>query len=78
MHCERVTQAGFSGNMVYDTLGRKTEEIWRLMHSDATRSEWQVDPDRDVDREARRVSPLIIIDALAILVHLTFVISSHR
>ncbi|KAF8347611.1 hypothetical protein F5887DRAFT_1157728 [Amanita rubescens] len=51
-HCKMVTQFGGKGDVVYDTLDKKMEEIWRYMHSDATPSKRRVDPNLALDSHA--------------------------
>ena len=49
-HCKTVSQLGGNGDVVYDALNKKTEEIWRRMHSDAIPSAAAADDDQDIKR----------------------------
>ncbi len=51
-HCKRVTQFGGKGDVVYDTLNKKTEELWRRIHSGPIPSERGVDLDSALDSHA--------------------------
>ncbi|KAF8337137.1 hypothetical protein F5887DRAFT_1078396 [Amanita rubescens] len=51
-HCQRVTQFGGKGDVVYETLNKKTEEIWRRIHSDPIPSEKRADLDLALDSHA--------------------------
>ena len=51
-HCKRVTQFGGKGDVVYDNLEKKKEEIWRRMHSDLKPPERMVDIDLGLDPQA--------------------------
>jgi len=43
--CKMVGMLGANGDVLYDTLDKKKEEIWRRMHSNPTTSERRVDLD---------------------------------
>jgi len=51
-HCKRVTQFGGKGDVVYDTLEKKKEEIWRRIHSDLMPAERVVDIELALDSQA--------------------------
>ena len=48
-HCNMVTQLGGNGDVTYDTLHKKKEEIWRgvTVQSDVTLSDVKPDPASD-------------------------------
>ncbi|KAF8344503.1 hypothetical protein F5887DRAFT_262832 [Amanita rubescens] len=51
-HCKRVDQFGGNGNAVYDTLNKKTEEIWRCVPPVPISAKSRVDPDLALDSHA--------------------------
>jgi len=59
-HCQTITRLGGDGDVVYDNLTRKAEEVWRSVYSDPTPSDegdGDVEYDDTLDEEKEEIWP---------------------